>query len=887
MNLIESVDHPKHYDEHKFSPFQSLAPFEVSDTYYSYENILDSCKYYCLPSPDTYTLHHHPKNCEFSIIHVNVRSLLSDEKFDEFETFLYRTHCRWSVICVSESWLCDGVEQRKQLVGYTGYFDNRKNGTGGGVAVYVRNDMIRKSKQLPSAIRSTESLLIECHLLNNCSFIICQVYKPPNLNFNNFLEELKVVLDNVETMKKTVFVSGDFNLNLLNTRHCGATLEFFNILASSSFLPLISKPTRVQNESYSVIDNIFCNNLSLIDNNGIILDDSSDHFPIFATIKFEVQIKKSEREVQSIFDYDKLPQLTDHLVQTLAEFENINDPEVACEQLISAYTSGINKFSFHRRPTRKNCPIKPWITPAILASIDNRYRLFKMKQSNPSEENKKNYNQHRNILNTVLKIAKQKYIQSQLEANKDDAKRMWETLITHTVGRAPRNKYPNFIQTDDNKHVENEVDIAEHFNGFFSSVGEKLQQNIKHGPNNGFSPVGDTGLTTTNNIVQTNRSELSDIIKNMKNVGSGLDKINAKIFKKTYYSILDKLVHFINVCLMHGKFPSRLKIAVVKPIYKSGDRACLTNYRPISILPYVSKILERVIHTRLSEYFENNNILCPNQFGFRKGHSTYMPLLVLQDRVLRGFESQKISCGIFLDLKKAFDTVDHAILMQKLQAYGVNGTFWSIINSYLSNRYQCVEFKNALSNLREIKIGIPQGSILGPLLFIIFINDFAKISDKFTPLLFADDTALLFEADSPQQLQKLLDEELPKVCSWLQANKLSLNTQKTYCQVYSNFKKNISINVTLAGEKINEVETVKYLGVFIDKNMKWNSHITHISKIISRNIGIINHSKYFLSNKHRYLLYNSLILPYLTYCSLLWGNAQKTLLDKLIVLQKK
>ena len=192
-----------------------------------------------------------------------------------------------------------------------------------------------------------------------------------------------------------------------------------------------------------------------------------------------------------------------------------------------------------------------------------------------------------------------------------------------------------------------------------------------------------------------------------------------------------------------------------------------------------------------------------------------------------------------------------------------------------------------MSKLREIKIGVPQVSILGPLLFIIFINDFAKISDKFIPLLFGDDTALLFEADSPQQLQKLLDEELPKVYRWLQANKLSLNTQKTYCQVYHNFKKNANINVTLAGEKINEVETVKYLGVFIDKNMKWNSHITHISKIISRNIGIINRSKYFLSNQHRYLLYNSLILPYLNYCSLLWGCTQKTLLNKLIILQKK
>ena len=373
----------------------------------------------------------------------------------------------------------------------------------------------------------------------------------------------------------------------------------------------------------------------------------------------------------------------------------------------------------------------------------------------------------------------------------------------------------------------------------------------------------------------------------MKNVGSGFDKINAKIFKLTYSAILDKLVYFINICLTHGKFPSMLKLAVIKPIFKSGDKRLMTNYRPISMLPYISKILEKVIHCRLSEHLEINNILCPNQFGFRKGFSTYMPLLLLQDKVMKAFESNNISCAIYLDLKKAFDTVDHKILLQKLKAYGITDMFLSIIESYLSSRYQCVEFKNVRSSLRQMSIGVPQGSILGPLLFILYINDFPQISTKFTSLLYADDTALLFEAKSPHALQKLLDDEFPKVCNWFQINKLSLNTDKTCFQIYNKSNQEVDVNVKLRGDHIREVETVKYLGVFIDRNMKWNNHVIHISSIISRNIGILNRSRYFLNTKHRYLLYNSLVLPYLNYCCLLWGNTTKTLLNKLFVLQKK
>ena len=284
MTLTESVNHPQSFDLHSFSPFHSLGPSEVGDTYHSFDNIRSNCKYYCSSVHNRSVESAVSISDSFSIIHVNARSILSDDKFDEFSVFLYKTQCNWSIICVSETWLCNDMEERRHLSGYTGYFDSRVDGIGGGVAVYVRNDVIRKTIKLPKVFKDTESLLIECHLNNNFSFILCQTYKPPILNVNNFIEDLSSVLDIVQTRKKTAFICGDFNINLLSIADGGSALDFFNTLASFSFLPLISKPTRVQDSSTTLIDNIFCNNLNIIVRNGVILDDTSDHFPIFITV---------------------------------------------------------------------------------------------------------------------------------------------------------------------------------------------------------------------------------------------------------------------------------------------------------------------------------------------------------------------------------------------------------------------------------------------------------------------------------------------------------------------------------------------------------------------------------------------------------------------------
>ena len=244
-------------------------------------------------------------------------------------------------------------------------------------------------------------------------------------------------------------------------------------------------------------------------------------------------------------------------------------------------------------------------------------------------------------------------------------------------------------------------------------------------------------------------------------------------------------MHLINLCLTHGVFPSALKIAVVKPVFKSGDKKSLTNYRPISILPYLSKLLEKIIHLRIMSFLNKSNILSSCQFGFQKNKSTLMPLLLLQENITKALENGNVVCGIYLDLKKAFDTVDHAILLEKLKRYGFTNSPLNLIKSYLSNRKQCVEFDGVRSELKQVNIGVPQGSILGPLLFLVYVNDFPNISKMAKFLLYADDTAIFLESKNAKSLQPLIDRECIQIWRWLHLNKLSLNTQKTVYQVYS------------------------------------------------------------------------------------------------------
>ena len=446
-------------------------------------------------------------------------------------------------------------------------------------------------------------------------------------------------------------------------------------------------------------------------------------------------------------------------------------------------------------------------------------------------------------------------------------------------------KIPNRVIGDDEEVYEGN-DIANAFNDYFSSIGIQLDSNIPPTDINPLKYVQQCSRTLGDETLMVSPSQITNVIKSLNPVGGGIDQISTKILLGTYEKCIHHLVYFINLCLSTSVFPDLLKVAIIKPIFKSKESNKLTNYRPISLLPVFSKVLEKVLHFYLMSHLTENNIIHPLQFGFRKFHSTYMPLCRLTDEITKSLQDDQIACCLYLDLKKAFDTVSINILLQKLYAYGFRNKLYDIMKSYLSNRTQRTKIKGQLSDSRDVLVGVPQGSILGPLLFILYANDLPNISRDADFYLFADDTAIVVRGNNRDELQCKLNDLLPMVSDWLVTNRLSLNIEKTNYQLFSKGMMDDLI-VRLNGKKVERKKFVKYLGVFVEENLKWNKHIDSVSSIISRNIGMIARVKFFLSSRELLLLYNSLILPYLNYCAVVWGNNYESRINKITKLQKR
>ena len=358
--------------------------------------------------------------------------------------------------------------------------------------------------------------------------------------------------------------------------------------------------------------------------------------------------------------------------------------------------------------------------------------------------------------------------------------------------------------------------------------------------------------------------------------------------KRTAKIIVTPITHIVNLTLKTGIFPEALKKAKVIPILKSGNRSEIKNYRPISILPAFSKIFEKVINYRLISFFENNNLLIDNQHGFRSGRSTETAILQFATNVFQSLEEKQYLIGVFLDLSKAFDTLRHRILLKKLSHYGVRGIPLKLFESYLTNRSQSVYCNFTHSSFRSIVNGVPQGSILGPTLFLIYINDIVNVSSKFKYIIYADDTTLLMDDLNINNLHFNLIQELEKINNWTKINNLSLNTTKTNYIFFQN--RSVHHNfppVTIEGNTVDRVQFTKFLGVFLDENMNWNKHIAFVVNKLSRMCGILYRVRNNLTFESLISIYYTLCYPHLTYCVAIWACTWQSFIKKVTIAQNK
>ena len=826
-------------------------------------------------------------NDTFSLVHFNIRSL--NKHFDELQRFLnLSTNQPPSIIGLSETWLNDKSHHPYSIVNYDFIFKNRQEKTGGGVALYVRNSydyIIHESISLCTDY--FESLFIELHMPNRKNIIIGIIYRPPNSNSRNFLDYLSELLDNDIFVNKDCFLLGDFNINLLNNDN--VSLEFLETFMSASFLPLISKPTRHVTNSSTLIDNIFSNILPH-PKSYIILSDITDHFPVLTYFTFSHPPKSIENQdlSRNISNENVLRLINSLQLVDWSDVLSSDDVDLSYDTFCKILNDNFDTFLVPRKSHSndyKRCPRLPWISKALLRCINRKNNLYYRYKLEGNDHLKNKYISYKNTLTKLLRSAKRTYFSKRLESCKNDMKNTWK-VIKEAMNSTNNKSTIDKIKSNDTL-IDDPVSISNIFNSYFSQIGNNLASKIPQSNKNFtefLGPANDNSIF----LLPTNRMEILKIVSGLPNKkSSGHDNINYAIIKKIILPIANPLAHIFNLSLLQGRVPSSMKIAKVIPLFKRGDKYDVNNYRPISLLSSFSKILEKIVYKRTLSFINHNNIFSDVQFGFRERHSTVHALLTFIDKAAHSIDNSSHMIGIFLDFSKAFDTINHDILLSKLSHYGVRGKALEWFRSYLSNRKQYVSLNNNVSSFCDINCGVPQGSILGPLLFLIYINDFCKCSTILSFIHFADDTNLFYSHRNSHTLVDIVNRELVHVSHWIRSNKLSINIQKTKYIIFSNTLESLPLDIILDDNPLEKVSTTKFLGIIVDNKLSWKPHIDAVCSTISRNVGIINRLKTQLPLKPLLMLYSTLISPYLYNGILVWGNANQCLLERILLLQKK
>ena len=681
----------------------------------------------------------------------------------------------------------------------------------GGVSLFIRNNIIHKKRVDLSMVTPFLELLFVEIMLNGKTYLIGVAYRPPNSNIKLFIDELNKILEPLKN-KSQIVLMGDFNLCLLQDNNNNNL--FKNIMQSNLLFPTILEPTRVNaltlNEqntiTESLIDNIFVNE-SLSYYSGLIYSDISDHYPIFISIPRTLSyIHDNKLEVKyRIIDEFKIRKfkysINNH--PTIRSLEYESSAKIAFTTFFKIFIDQYNKyFPIKSKKVTNKRLRKPWISDTFIEQINYKHELAKLVDKGRID--KKTYTDFRNRLTKDLREAKLKYYDTEFTKNSGNIKGTWKIINKNIKNQFKSKK----LIIKENDIILNDKDVPSKFIEYFTNIPHSLVNKIKPARSSSSSFLKSQFSTFFMRPVID--KDIETAIKSLKS-SNGVYTISTIVLKEVMSDISEPLSNIFNLCILQGYFPTELKTGCITPIFKKGDQYSIENYRPVCSVSQFSKIFEKIVFTQMTDFINKNSIISKSQYGFQANKSTEAALVNFVDYIHKGLTDKSNVGAIFMDLSKAFDVMSHNILKSKLNHYGFRGNFLEFIMDFLRDRKYFVSVNGYSSDTRTSNIGVPQGSTLGPLLFLLYVNDITNSSDILKFIIFADDTTVLYENSNIVMLNSIITEEVNKVIDWFSANKLLINLTKTNTMLFSFKNGNPRLHITINSILLEEKQAVTFL----------------------------------------------------------------------------
>ena len=833
------------------------------------------------------------------IAHLNVRSMFGGHKFDMLKQQIKLSGV--SVFTLSETWLNNTIPNNLlEIEEYTLVRADRAWGEtnggkmykrGGGLACYIKKDIkFSESKlaHLNVSSQELEMLWINLSLDNVRPIVIVTIYRPPQGNYTKCCDIISEAFERANLKDNTdIFLLGDFNIDFRD-RNTPSYKELDFITKSLSLREVIKSPTRVSFregvKTEKAIDLIFTNS-DFISHTETLNFNISDHLGILVTRKrIATKAEKVNFRGRSYRNYRK-ETFQDRLVGTnWAPFYNCRDPNKMWKFMYKVISEEIEAM----------CPIKSfrvdefkevWMTNEAVEAIRDKDRLLKRAKRSGKEEEWLEAKRVRNRVGRDIENLRADFLKNQQETNKYDPKKFWKSISSVLPGKKGKSSKIWLKHEDTGEEVPQHL-TADFVNKFFTNIGPALARHNKKS----WRYFGQYIEEPIMHFVTTEEEvlKLCKAIEPMKS--SGMDSLSSKICKDAFMVLGNQLTYLFNCSLTTAIFPEAWKVAKVVPLYKGGNREDVGNYRPVSLLPLPGKMLEKIVHDRITKFWDDNNFLSANQGGFRKGFSTISTIADLTDDLFANINKGDTTLAAFIDLRKAFDTVNLSILIKKLEKAGIRDNMLRWCKNYLANRSQCTLANDVKSKLLPVTCGVPQGSVLGPLFFLVYVNDIEDALDTCGLKLYADDTVIYQSGVSKEEATNKLQYSLNIFTEWCSVNALTINAKKTKLMAFgsrSRVKKAKEVVVTLGNQKLSQVPSFKYLGMILDSTLNFNHQISAVIRTVIHKLILLSKMKRYLKDDTALTIYKSMMMPYFDYADVIFDKAANKDIKKLQRLQNR